>query len=104
MLLRLTYFLSGSLYFYPPDSEFTTAQGWPSGWQTPNTALNKLQARLPSTDAPSTDGQRYLTQVFNVVKSLLQPQGFNQATINDGPNQKDRVFGYPAFNFQGGKR
>jgi cellobiose dehydrogenase (acceptor) len=92
------------LWYLPPDSEFTTAQGWPSGWQTPNTAINKLKARLTSTDAPSTDGKRYLTQVFDVVKSLLTPQGFNQATINDGPNQKDHVYGHPAYNFLGGKR
>lgn len=93
-----------SLYYYPPDAEFATDNGWPAGWQTPNTALNKLKARLPSTDIPSPDGKRYMTQVFDVVKALITPQGFNQATINDGPNQKDHIYGHPAYNFVGGKR
>jgi len=52
---------------------------------------------MPSTDKPSTDGQRYLTQSFDVVKKLLQPQGYQQITLNDNPNYKDPVYGYSAY-------
>ena len=57
-----------------------------------------LKARLPSTDHPSTDGQRYLEQSFNVVQQLLAPQGYSQITINDNPNYKDHAYGYSAFD------
>lgn len=55
-------------------------------------------ARLPSTDAPSTDGQRYLEQSFQVTQQLLEGQGYTQITINDNPNQKDHAYGYSAFD------
>lgn len=74
--------INGALYWYPADVDFGTANGWPSGWQTPQTAYSALQARLPSTETPSPDGKQYLTQVFTVVQSLLTPQGYNQAVIN----------------------
>lgn len=57
-----------------------------------------MKARLPSTDAPSTDGKRYLEQSFDVASTLLKGQGYGQLTINDHPNQKDHVFGYSAYN------
>ncbi|KAG8897456.1 hypothetical protein FRC01_011329, partial [Tulasnella sp. 417] len=66
--------INGALYWYPPDIDFSTANGWPSDWQSQNTALNKLKAKLPYTQTPSTDGQLYLTQVYDVVKQLLTPQ------------------------------
>jgi len=96
--------INGALYWYPPDSDFATANGWPSGWQSHSTYTNKLKARLPSTDAPSTDGKRYLEQSFNVTAKLLGYQGYRQVTINDNPNSKDHVFGYSAFDFLEGKR
>ncbi|KAG8938733.1 hypothetical protein FRC03_006981, partial [Tulasnella sp. 419] len=92
------------LYYYPPDSEFGTDQGWPSGWQTPNTAIDKLSTKLPSTDTPSPDGIRYLDQVYDVVKTLLNSKGYQPATINSNRNWKDSVYGHPAYNFVGGKR
>ncbi|KAG8929895.1 hypothetical protein FRC02_004902 [Tulasnella sp. 418] len=96
--------INGMLYYYPPDSEFSQAQGWPAGWQTPNTARDKLKAKLPSTDVPSPDGKRYLDQVYDVVKTLLNSKGYNPATINDNADWKDSVYGHPAYNFVGGKR
>lgn len=96
--------INGALYWYPPDIDFSTANGWPSGWQSQSTALNKLKAKLPYTETPSTDGQLYLTQVYDVVKQLLTPQGYSALDINSNPNYKDHVYGRPAFNFKGGKR
>ncbi|KAF8596986.1 hypothetical protein BDV93DRAFT_527730 [Ceratobasidium sp. AG-I] len=96
--------INGLLYWYPTDAEFDTSNGWPSGWQTPNTYVEKLKARLPSTDTPSTDGKRYLTQVYDVVKSLLDKQSYTAVTINNNVNQKNHVYGNPAYYTQGGKR
>ncbi|KAG5635404.1 substrate-specific activator of APC-dependent proteolysis [Sphagnurus paluster] len=63
-----------------------------------------MKARLPSTDAPSTDGKRYLEQSADVASKLLNLQGYRQLTINDNPDQKDHVYGYSAHDFIKGKR
>lgn len=96
--------INGLLYWYPTDAEFATSNGWPSGWQTPSDYVTKVQTRLPSTDTPSTDGKRYLTQVYDVVKSLLSKQNYSEITINSNRNSKDHVYGNPAYYVQGGKR
>ncbi|KAI0320478.1 cellobiose dehydrogenase [Amylostereum chailletii] len=96
--------INGALYWYPADSDFLTSNGWPSGWQDHQPYTSQVMERLPSTDHPSTDGQLYLQQSYTVVQQILQPQGFNEAVINDGPNQKDRVYGHSAFDFIDGKR
>lgn len=93
-----------SLYWYPADTDFSSGNGWPSSWANHQPYTNKLKARLPSTDAPSTDGKRYLEQSFNVVQQLLKNQGYSQITINDNPNYKDHAYGYSAFDFIGGER
>ncbi|KAI0036403.1 cellobiose dehydrogenase [Vararia minispora EC-137] len=96
--------VNGALYWYPTDSDFSTTNGWPNGWQNHAPYTQMLMQRLPSTDTPSQDGKRYLTQSYDVVAQLLKPQGFQSSTINNSPNQKDRVYGYSAFDFIGGKR
>ncbi|KAK7056498.1 substrate-specific activator of APC-dependent proteolysis [Paramarasmius palmivorus] len=96
--------INGALYWYPPDIDFATSAGWPASWANHHPYTNKLKARLPSTDHPSTDGKRYLEQTFDVVASLLKGQGYSQITLNDNPDYKDHVYGYSAYNFQNGKR
>ncbi|CAE6505183.1 unnamed protein product [Rhizoctonia solani] len=96
--------INGLLYWYPTDAEWATSNGWPSGWQTPNTALDKVKTRLPATDTPSTDGKRYLTQVYDVVKSILDKQNYSATTINNNVNAKDHVYGNPGYYIKNGKR
>lgn len=99
--------INSALYWYPTSDDFSsTVTGWPvdSVWQDYTTYTNKVKARLPSTDAPSTDGKRYLEQVFPIMQQLLTPQGYSNITINDNPNYKDHVYGYSAYDFIGGKR
>ncbi|KAF8743209.1 Cellobiose dehydrogenase, partial [Rhizoctonia solani] len=96
--------VNGLLYWYPTDVEWDTSNGWPKGWQQPNAALNKVKARLPSTDIPSTDGKRYLTQVYDVVKSILKTQNYSAITINEDRNSKNRIYGHPNYYIQDGKR
>lgn len=87
-----------SLYWYPTTSDFSTAAGWPSSWTNHGPYTNKLKARLPSTDHPSMDGKRYLTQAYDVAWQMLKNQGYNQITLNDNPDFKDHAFGYSAFD------
>nr|BAC20641.1 cellobiose dehydrogenase [Grifola frondosa] len=96
--------VNGALYWYPTDSDFSTNNGWPNSWGYHQPYTSAMQARLPSTDHPSTDGQLYLEQSANVVMQLLNGQGYRQVTINNDVNSKDHVYGYSAFDFLNGKR
>ncbi|OCH89474.1 cellobiose dehydrogenase [Obba rivulosa] len=96
--------VNGALYWYPADSDFSTARGWPSSWSNHQTYTSAMTQRLPGTDHPSTDGERYLEQSAQVAMQLLNAQGYYQATINDSPDSKDHVYGYSAFDFINGKR
>ncbi|KAG6828939.1 substrate-specific activator of APC-dependent proteolysis [Tricholoma furcatifolium] len=73
-------------------------------WWNHEPYTEKLTARLPPTDAPSTDGLRYLEQSFNVTAQLLNYQGYRQTTINDDPDDREHVYGYSAYDFLNGKR
>ena len=81
--------LSVRLYWVPTDAEFATTNGWPSGWQTPNTQINAVIARLPYTDIPSTDGKWYYDQPFDVVSTGLKTAGYQNISVNDQRNQKN---------------
>ncbi|KAF5354114.1 hypothetical protein D9756_007316 [Leucocoprinus leucothites] len=96
--------INGALYWYPTDMDFSTAAGWPSSWTNHQPYTSKMTSRLPSTDHPSTDGKFYMSQVSDVVTSLLKPQGYSSITINNNPNSKDHIYGYPAYDFLDGKR
>ncbi|KAJ7905042.1 cellobiose dehydrogenase [Mycena leptocephala] len=96
--------VNGALYWLPSDSDFSTTVGWPQEWTNHAPYTAALKARLPPTDAPSTDGKRYLEQVSTVVTQLLTPQGYRNVTINDSPDAKDHIYGYSAYDFIKGKR
>ncbi|KAH8103281.1 cellobiose dehydrogenase [Cristinia sonorae] len=96
--------INGALYWIPNDRDFSQASGFPLSWGNHQPFTNKLKARLPSTDHPSTDGKRYLEESFDVVAQLLKGQGYSEITINDNPDSKDHVFGHSAFDFLDGKR
>ncbi|KAJ6600770.1 cellobiose dehydrogenase [Mycena sp. CBHHK59/15] len=96
--------VNGALYWLPSDSDFSTNAGWPAAWTNHAPYTAALKARLPPTDAPSTDGKRYLEQTSTLVSQLLNYQGYRQVTINDSPDSKDHVYGYSAYDFVAGKR
>lgn len=73
----------------PTDAEFATSNGWPIGWQTPNTQIEAVLSRLPSTNLPSPDGKRYLDASYDVIAELLQAQGYTETEINTNRNQKN---------------
>jgi hypothetical protein len=59
----MVYSSYSSLYWIPPDFEYSASNGWPAGWNSISTYVAKVLARLPSNDDPSTDGIRYVDQV-----------------------------------------
>jgi cellobiose dehydrogenase (acceptor) len=49
-------------------------------------------------DAPSADGKWHLTRVYDVLKGVVDAQGYQSVTMNDRRNTKDEVYGYSAFS------
>ncbi|KAG8725176.1 hypothetical protein FRC09_006799 [Ceratobasidium sp. 395] len=96
--------INGILYWYPTDFEYSTSNGWPNGWQSVSPYLNKVRARLPSTDNPSEDGKRYLNEVYDVMGSILKKQGYKAIVANDQRNNKDHVYTHTNYYIQDGKR
>ncbi|KXN88674.1 Cellobiose dehydrogenase [Leucoagaricus sp. SymC.cos] len=96
--------INGALFWHPPDSDFDTTNGYPSSWTNHGPYTAKMIARIPGTDAPSTDGKRYSMQVYDIISQLLKGQGYSNITLNSNPNWKDHAFGYPAYSFIDGKR
>ncbi|RDB26778.1 Cellobiose dehydrogenase [Hypsizygus marmoreus] len=96
--------VNAAQYWIPPDSDFATTTGWPSSWTNHHLYTDRMKARLASTDAPSTDGKRYLEQSADVTARLLDVQGYRRVTINDSPDSKDHVYGFTAFDLIKGKR
>ncbi|ELU43981.1 cellobiose dehydrogenase [Rhizoctonia solani AG-1 IA] len=86
--------INSMLYWYPQDEDFATSNNWPVGFQNIAPYVSKLHNRLPSTDVPSPDGKRYLTQVYDVFKGVLDAQGYQSITINNQRNKKDKIYGY----------
>lgn len=86
------------------DGDFSTANGWPSTWTDHAPYTAKVKARIPSTDHPSTDGKRYLDQPYDVVSQALSNAGYENITVNESPNLKNRTYGHASFSFLNGTR
>ncbi|QRW07919.1 GMC oxidoreductase [Ceratobasidium sp. AG-Ba] len=96
--------ISGILYWYPTDLEYSKYNGWPDGWQSILPYLFKVKARMPSTDDPSRDGKYYLNQPYEVLSSMLNKQGYTRINANADRNRKDRVYAHSDYFIQDGKR
>ncbi|KAI1815815.1 carbohydrate-binding module family 1 protein [Poronia punctata] len=79
---------------------------FPAGWKAADmkAATQRVFSRIPGTDAPSKDGQRYLQQGFNVISGGLAQSGWKSVTANDVPDQKNHTFAHTPFMFSNGER
>lgn len=67
-------------------------------------AVNKVFSRIPGSDVPSMDGQRYLQQGYEVIAGALEKANWTNLTANDQPDSKQKVFSFTPFMFSGGER
>ncbi|KAK4190122.1 putative cellobiose dehydrogenase precursor [Podospora australis] len=79
---------------------------FPTGWKANDVAaaVSRVFSRIPGTDTPSQDGQRYLQQGFNVLTGGLRAAGWQQVTANSAPDRKNRTFSNTPYMFIGGQR
>ncbi|KAK3369187.1 cellobiose dehydrogenase-like protein [Lasiosphaeria ovina] len=96
--------VNAGLWFkpYSLDWDYLFPTGWKS--QDVQAAISRVFSRIPGTDAPSTDGQRYLQQGFNVLSGGLKAAGWNQVVANNAPNQKNRTFANTPYMYSHGER
>jgi cellobiose dehydrogenase (acceptor) len=67
-------------------------------------ATNRVFSRIPGTDHPSTDGQLYLQQGFNIISSGLAASGWKSITVNDQPELKNHTYGHTEYMYSHGER
>ncbi|KAI5919802.1 cellobiose dehydrogenase [Camillea tinctor] len=79
---------------------------FPDGWKSADMvgATSRVFSRIPGTDTPSQDGQRYLQQGFNVLSGGLAAGGWTEITANDSPDEKNHTFSHTPFMFSNGER
>ncbi|KAI1373926.1 carbohydrate-binding module family 1 protein [Hypoxylon crocopeplum] len=79
---------------------------FPKGWRSADmaSATKRVFSRIPGTDHPSLDGQRYYQQGFEVLSSGLKSAGWTEVTANDVPDKKNHTFSHAPFMFSGGER
>ena len=68
-------------------------------------AIGRLRSKQPFTDRPSQDGKFYLQSGYDAAKEwLVDTAGYENVEINGESDKKTRVFGRPAYNYEGGQR
>ncbi|KAI1249534.1 hypothetical protein MGN70_009147 [Eutypa lata] len=97
--------INAGLYFQPPASDWDLYH--PDGWKSADVqaAIEKLLDRQPSITEYSQDNQFYLQSGYEAAeKWLVDAAGFSNVSLNDDPDNKDKVFGRPAYNYIDGQR
>ncbi|KAI1453895.1 putative cellobiose dehydrogenase [Annulohypoxylon moriforme] len=97
--------INAGLYFQPPASDW---DDWhPEGWKNVDVqnATQRLLGMLPSVVNYSVDGKFYMQSGYEAAKKwLIDSANFTEVTFNDTPDNKDKVFGRPAYDYIGGQR
>lgn len=97
--------INAGLYFEPPASDWDDYH--PAGWKSADVrgATERLLAKQPSVTNYSQDGKFYLQSGYEAAEAWIHgAAGFANVTINDVADNKDRVFGRPAYNYIHGQR
>lgn len=97
--------INAGLYFQPPASDWDLYH--PEGWHSEDmqSAINRLLERQPAGTSYSTDGKYYLQSGYEAAKEwIVNTAGFDEVSVAEEPDNKDRVFGRPVYNYIKGQR
>ena len=98
--------INAALYFRPPDAYVDQTQ-WPFSAEQVSSAFDEIETQVQVTDTPSSDGERYLQEAYEIVKDALESAGFSAASsLNDvgARNNKHRTFGRAPYAIRDGQR
>lgn len=97
--------INAGLYFQPPASDWDTYH--PKGWKSADVqaATGRVLQKQKSVTKYSRDGKFYLQSGYTAAREWIVGQAkFADVSFNDVPNNKDRVFGRPAYDYIDGQR
>lgn len=97
--------INAGLYFQPPASDWDTYH--PEGWHSADVrpAVDRLLERQPPVTKYSPDDQFYVQSGYDAVRDwIVGGAGFADVSFIDEPDNKDRVFGRPVYNYIDGQR
>jgi cellobiose dehydrogenase (acceptor) len=67
-------------------------------------AAGRVFSRIPGTDSPSMDGERYLQSGYGVVAEGLANAGWKSVTANNVPSQKNWTYAHTPYMYSNGER
>ncbi|KAF2690244.1 carbohydrate-binding module family 1 protein [Lentithecium fluviatile CBS 122367] len=96
--------VNGMAFIRPSRDDFGAA--WPTGWQWDDVEVsaNKVYERNPGATLQSSDGKYYDYGLYDILSKELAGAGWNKVDTNDNPNDKVKMYGYPAANTLNGLR
>ncbi|KAI1773249.1 GMC oxidoreductase [Hypoxylon cercidicola] len=97
--------INAGLYFQPPASDWDDYH--PEGWKSADVkdATQRLLNTQPSVTTYSLDGKYYMQTGYEEAKKwLVDAAGFSDVSFNEEPDNKDKVFGRPVYNYINGQR
>ncbi|KAI4861046.1 putative cellobiose dehydrogenase [Hypoxylon rubiginosum] len=97
--------INAGLYFQPPASDWDNYH--PEGWKSADVkdATQRLLDTQPSVTTYSLDGKYYMQTGYEEAKKwLVDAAGFSDVSFNEEPDNKDKVFGRPVYNYINGQR
>ncbi|CAG7963761.1 unnamed protein product [Penicillium salamii] len=92
------------VFVHPPARDFDDK--WPQGWKWKDVepAADRLYSRNPGTLLPSADGKRYDQVLYDVLSKFFSGLGWKSVDMSAQPDEKTKVYSYPAWNVQDQKR
>ncbi|KAI0468467.1 cellobiose dehydrogenase [Xylaria cf. heliscus] len=97
--------INAGLYFQPPASDWDDYH--PEGWKSADVqaATERLLEKQQSVVQYSQDSKFYMQSGYDAAREWIVDQAkFTDVSFNDTPDDKDRVFGRPAYNYIDGQR
>ncbi|GAO19191.1 uncharacterized protein UV8b_08285 [Ustilaginoidea virens] len=97
--------INAGLHFQPPASDWDNY--FPPGWHAADVqpSVAKLLRRQPPLTHYSPDGKFYIQSGYKAVHDwIVGSAGYKNVSLLDTINDKERVFGRPAYNFIDGQR
>lgn len=97
--------INAGLYFQPPASDWDNYH--PAGWHSADVqaATQRLLQRQPAVANYSSDGRTYVEDIQAATKSwLVDGAGYQYVSFADDPNNKEKAYGRPVYNYKNGQR
>lgn len=96
--------INAGLWWKPNPEDWD--YNFPTGWKASDmeAPAERVFSRIPGTTTPSTDGELYMDQGYNVLAGGLEAAGWEFVDANSVPDQKNHTYAHTPYMFSGGER